>query len=511
MPLAYCVVAAQVDVITTCSTVRRHHQHHQLHSTVESNAKDKHESDDEFRFRRRIEYPGMVVRRHPVAIPPADDYDNLDDIDDDQDDVDRRPCKRDRPEIEDAWGMSTDDTARSYERRRYLHQSITDLGRSSIQTHDYEMLEQDGGNDDDDDYLDRTDDSDEKRSPSTMIANVTTAVHAHAPWPLPYVARPALTGMLTGNAGKLHAPYVQFPSIMAPPRESNVKLAAIDGTEVAVAQFAENNILPADMAALNVVLWNLHQQQMFQMHMLLQLQQQIVYSSATSPNVNTPCGSSCNTSDLPDNVTSVSAASTSCAGQPLVGAGLVLQSATDQMSLPSAAQRHQMLQHPIHQQPLSAIFTNHSIASSRPFAVNATARYNDVGSKPGAPERDEPLPQSSMPTSSSGYTASTQSVVHMSSAIGGLMSSTQQPLQLGQSTNSSLHPPSQSQQPLVADNSSSITTSGDYVTAPPSSGVGGLGAIPPMLAMIDMSLGRLEQQQKQSSEGIYTCFDINIL
>ena len=65
-------------------------------------------------------------------------------------------------------------------------------------------------------------------------------------------------------------------------RDSNVKLAAIENTDVAVAQFAENNILPADIAALNVVLWNLHQQQMFQMHLILQLQQQIIYASAAS-------------------------------------------------------------------------------------------------------------------------------------------------------------------------------------------------------------------------------------
>ena len=65
-------------------------------------------------------------------------------------------------------------------------------------------------------------------------------------------------------------------------RDSNVKLAAMENTDVAVAQFAENNILPADVAALNVVLWNLHQQQMFQMHMILQLQQQIIYATAAS-------------------------------------------------------------------------------------------------------------------------------------------------------------------------------------------------------------------------------------
>jgi len=70
------------------------------------------------------------------------------------------------------------------------------------------------------------------------------------------------------------------PQTSAIGRDSNVKLAAIENTDVAVAQFAENNILPADIAALNVVLWNLHQQQMFQMHLILQLQQQIIYASA---------------------------------------------------------------------------------------------------------------------------------------------------------------------------------------------------------------------------------------
>ena len=501
----YWFVAARAEDVTTCSTVRRH-SHHQLHSESDDNVKDKQESEDDFRFRRRIKYPGMIVRRLSVAAPPPDECNNHDDVDEDEEDVDRRLFRRDRPEVDDAWRMSTDDTARAFEKRRHLHhQSVTEIGRSSIHTEDEEMLEQGGGHDvdDDDDYMDRTDDSDEKRSPSTNIANVTTAIHAQ--WPLPYLARPALTGMMAGNTGKLLPPYVQFPSIMAPPRESNVKLAAIDGTEVAVAQFTENNVLPADMAALNVVLWNLHQQQMFQMHMLLQLQQQIVYSSASSPSANTPGGNGCHTGDLPETAASASAVPTSCSGQPLVSACFSAQSAADQASLPSGMQRHQLLQHSIHQQPLTAMFTSHSATSTRPFGANPTARYNDISTKPGVPERDDTLPQSSMPTSSSSHTASTPSVVHMSSALGGLMSSTQQPLQLGQPMNSAIHSSSQSQLQLVTDSSTaSITTCGDYVTVPPSSGVGGLGAIPPMLAMIDMSLGRLEQQQKQSSEGIYT-------
>jgi len=71
------------------------------------------------------------------------------------------------------------------------------------------------------------------------------------------------------------------------PRDSNVKLTSICSTDVAVAQFAENNILPADVAMLNMVLWNLQQQQLFQMHMLHQLQQQVMYASVsgTCPNI----------------------------------------------------------------------------------------------------------------------------------------------------------------------------------------------------------------------------------
>lgn len=61
--------------------------------------------------------------------------------------------------------------------------------------------------------------------------------------------------------------------------DTNVKLASICGTDVAVAQMAENNTLPADIALLHTVLWNLKQQQFFQMHLLQQLQNQLMHST----------------------------------------------------------------------------------------------------------------------------------------------------------------------------------------------------------------------------------------
>lgn len=62
--------------------------------------------------------------------------------------------------------------------------------------------------------------------------------------------------------------------------DPSVKLSSIGSTDVAVAQFAENNILPSDLAVLNLVLLNLQQQQLFQMHLLQQLQQQLMYATA---------------------------------------------------------------------------------------------------------------------------------------------------------------------------------------------------------------------------------------
>lgn len=61
--------------------------------------------------------------------------------------------------------------------------------------------------------------------------------------------------------------------------DRNVKLSSICGTDVAMAQMAENNTLPTDIALLHTVLWNLKQQQFFQIHLLQQLQNQLMHST----------------------------------------------------------------------------------------------------------------------------------------------------------------------------------------------------------------------------------------
>lgn len=492
-----------VDDVT--AGVIRRHQHSQLRNanenTTDDGGKDKSETDSDFRFCRRTTYPGIVVRRHSTAAPSNDECgNNNDDVDDDDDDTDRRSLRRGRPEPEDgSWETLADDSAPISERRRIQLQSMGAGagGRSLEHGHEDEMLEQDGGHDEDDDYVDRSDDADEKRPASAAMVGAAAAA-MHAQWPFPFLARPPMAGGMPGNvAGKLLPPYVQFPSMMAPPRESNVKLAAIDGTEVAVAQFAENNILPADMAALNVVLWNLHQQQMFQMHLLLQLQQQIVFATANPTNAAGPGGNG-GVGDISEAVAAGGPAPTAGTGQTLPG----------EVPLPAAAQ-HQFLQQHLHQQPLAALFSNHSVAS-RPFGSSSTTKYPDVGSKSGILDRDEsltPQAQSSMPTSTSGATPSTPSVSHGNSALAPMQPGAQQPLPSVHPLPNLLPPASQQQQPqqLASECTTNVSTSSDYVSGPPSlsNSVGGLGAIPPMLAMIDMSLGRLEQQQKQSSEGIF--------
>ena len=78
-----------------------------------------------------------------------------------------------------------------------------------------------------------------------------------------------------------------MPFVGRPGGDNNVKLASLGSTDVAVAQFAENNILPSDLAMLNMVLWNLQQQQLFQMHLLQQLQSQLMYASSQA------CGPPC--------------------------------------------------------------------------------------------------------------------------------------------------------------------------------------------------------------------------
>ena len=142
-----------------------------------------------------------------------------------------------------------------------------------------EMFGSDDGDrlhDDSDNEDNADDDSNSPGDDPEVPVAMATGPAAAARWLFPATAMaapPLGTRMLAGAAA---------PQTSAIGRDSNVKLAAMENTDVAVAQFAENNILPADIAALNVVLWNLHQQQMFQMHMILQLQQQIIYASAAS-------------------------------------------------------------------------------------------------------------------------------------------------------------------------------------------------------------------------------------
>ena len=129
---------------------------------------------------------------------------------------------------------------------------------------------------DDTDNEDNADDDSNAPGDDPEVPMALATGPAAARWLFPataMAAQPLGARMLAGAAA---------PQPSAIGRDSNVKLAAIENTDVAVAQFAENNMLPADIAALNVVLWNLHQQQMFQMHLILQLQQQIIYASAAS-------------------------------------------------------------------------------------------------------------------------------------------------------------------------------------------------------------------------------------
>ena len=57
---------------------------------------------------------------------------------------------------------------------------------------------------------------------------------------------------------------------------TNVKLKTIQSTKVAVAQFAENNLAPADFLMLQSTLYGLQQQQLYQLQLLQTIQQQLV-------------------------------------------------------------------------------------------------------------------------------------------------------------------------------------------------------------------------------------------
>jgi len=148
--------------------------------------------------------------------------------------------------------------------------SVPDMGHA-FGSDDGDRLHDDSDNEDnaDDDSIAPGDDAE---VPVAMAAGPAAA--ARWLFPTAIAAQPLGARMLPN----LPCGPPSQPSAIG--RDSNVKLAAMENTDVAVAQFAENNILPADVAALNVVLWNLHQQQMFQMHLILQLQQQIIYATA---------------------------------------------------------------------------------------------------------------------------------------------------------------------------------------------------------------------------------------
>ncbi len=85
--------------------------------------------------------------------------------------------------------------------------------------------------------------------------------------------------MPSEKAGLSDAPSTLPQSLSTLFGVSNVKIEKMDSTKVAVAQFAENNLpnIPQmDMPMVQTMLYSLHQQQIMQLHMLQQLQQQIM-------------------------------------------------------------------------------------------------------------------------------------------------------------------------------------------------------------------------------------------
>lgn len=77
-------------------------------------------------------------------------------------------------------------------------------------------------------------------------------------------------------------PQMMFPFSNLLPNSSNVMLEPMSATKAAVAQFAENNLPPADLAVLHSTLYNLQQQQLVQLQLIHQLQQQLLMSVPTS-------------------------------------------------------------------------------------------------------------------------------------------------------------------------------------------------------------------------------------
>ena len=288
------------------------------------------------------------------------------------------------------------------ERMTWRRDSAPEISRA-FSSDDGDRLHDDTDNEDnaDDDSNAPGDDSE---IPMAMAAGPAAA--AHWLFPAAVAAQPLGARMLPGG-----------PQPSSIGRDSNVKLAAIENTDVAVAQFAENNILPADVAALNVVLWNLHQQQMFQMHLILQLQQQIIYATAAS----------------------------GAAGSMMGG-------------LPTAA----------------------------------TAAYNE-------PQRDATLPDVLQNNKVDDSPAVLDPVSGSSAAATGFRDSLYKPLVPSDAAATAMEKsndiPSSSTVDTMSGSRSEIRSPVTYVSAP------SVTTIPPMLAMMDMSLGRLEPTVK---DGIYT-------
>lgn len=72
----------------------------------------------------------------------------------------------------------------------------------------------------------------------------------------------------------------RFPNLMFPFSQlmpnNNVVLEPLGATKAAVAQFAENNLSPSDLAVLHTTLYSLQQQQLVQLQLIQQLQQQLL-------------------------------------------------------------------------------------------------------------------------------------------------------------------------------------------------------------------------------------------
>ena len=74
----------------------------------------------------------------------------------------------------------------------------------------------------------------------------------------------------------------QLPHLFPFLPNNNVTIEPLPATKAAVAQFAENNMMPQDVAVMSATLYNLQQQQLVQLQLIQQLQQQLM-SGMTPP------------------------------------------------------------------------------------------------------------------------------------------------------------------------------------------------------------------------------------